>query len=236
MFRGLYSAATALDASEWQQDVNASNMAFATMPGYRQKGVVFETFDRVLGRTGGDITGTSIAATYTDFRSGALQQTNHPLDLAIEGDGFFVLMGPRGPLYTRNGAFRLDAQRQIVSESGYPLRTANGPIQVPANSAQVQIAVDGTVMVDGNPLGRLDRMRFTNPSLLESVGPTLYRAAPGAGTQPATGRVMQGYRETSNVDPSQAVVTMMLGLRYFEAAQRALRAIAETVQQNTKPQ
>src|SRR5688500_18586114 len=97
MIRGLYSAATALDAAEQQQEVTAHNLAHSTTHGYRQRGLTFETFDRVLGRTSeptGDLTGTSLVGVYHDFRPGGLQYTGAPLDLALGGDGFFTLITP----------------------------------------------------------------------------------------------------------------------------------------------
>src|SRR5689334_20034697 len=107
MLRGLYSAASALDAGMQRQDVTAQNLANVTTPGYRQKGIVFETLDRQLGRTAlptGDITGTRVTGTYNDFRPGALSHTGNPLDLATDRDSFSTLQGPRGLVYTRNGA------------------------------------------------------------------------------------------------------------------------------------
>lgn len=240
MIRGLYSAATALDAATQNQDVTAYNLAHASTPGYHQRGLRFETFDRVLGRTAeptGDLTGTRVAGVYHDTRPGPLQHTGQPLDLApAEADQFFTLAAPSGPVYTRNGSFRLNAQGQIVSPSGYPLLGENGPLAVPPGAAQVTVASDGGVSADGIPFGRVRLARITDPSRLTAVGPTLYRADPGAVADATGGRVLQGYREGSNVQPADAMVKMIAGARYYEAAQRALRAIAESVQLNTRPQ
>src|SRR6266511_1830154 len=125
MIRGMYSAASALVVASEQQEVTAYNLANSTTHGYRQRGLTFETFDRVLGRTSeptGDLTGTSLVGAYHDFRPGALQFTGAPLDLALGGDGFFTLSTPGGPVYTRNGTFRLNPQGQIVSHNGYALQ------------------------------------------------------------------------------------------------------------------
>jgi len=240
MIRGLYAAATGLQVASEQQDVTAHNLSHVSTPGYRQRGVTFETFDRTLGRDDppvGDITGARVSGVFHDFRPGPLQQTGHPYDLALaEPDQLFTLDGPNGRLYTRSGAFRLDAQGRLVSQGGYPVRGEDGPITAPPEASRILIASDGTVTADGEPAGRIRPVRFADPRQLTAAGPTLYTAPPGTAAQPADGRVLQGYREGSNVQPADAMVQMIVGARYYDAAQRSLRAIAESVQLNTRPQ
>ncbi len=239
MIRGLYSAASALVAAEERQEVASYNLANASTTGYRQRGVASETFDRVLNRTQaatGDLTGTRVGSAYSDFRPGLHQQTGHPYDLALgDPDRFFVLAGPDGPLYTRNGAFTPSATGQLVSQAGYPLQAELGPLTFPANTTQLNIATDGSVTADGVPVGRVQLARVANPGQLIALGPTLYSARPEAGAVPAEGRVLQGFREGSNVQPADAMVQMIIGSRYYEAAQRAIRTIAESIQLNTRP-
>ncbi len=240
MIRGMYSAASALVVASEQQEVTAYNLANATSPGYRERGLVFETFDRTLGRATeptGDIVGAKTAQAYHDFRPGALQQTGHPSDLALsDPDRVFVLAGPNGPVYTRNGTFLRTAQGQLVSPGGYPLQGENGPVNFPANANQITVAGDGSVTADGAPAGNVRLVRFTNPGQLTAAGPTLYTAPPNAGLTNAPGRVLQGYREGSNVQPADAMVRLIIGARYYDAAQRSLRAISESLQLNTRPQ
>ncbi|MBP3956829.1 flagellar hook basal-body protein [Gemmata sp. G18] len=240
MIRGMYSAASALVVASEQQEVTAHNLAHATTPGYRERGLVFETFDRALGRATeptGDITGVRTVQAYNDFRPGALQQTNHPYDLALgDPDRFFVLNGPNGPLYTRNGCFFPTPGGQLVSQGGYALQSENGAVTIPPNANRVVIASDGSITADGQPLGQLRVVRFANPQQLTATGPTLYTAPPGAGLQAAPTQVMQGFREGSNVQPADAMVRLIIGARYYDAAQRALRSLAETIQLNTRPQ
>lgn len=240
MIRGMYSAATALDAAYQRQEVTAHNLAHASTPGYRQRTPISETFDRVLGRIQeptGDLTGTRVVGVFNDFRPGALQHTNHPLDLALEADHFFVLQGPNNQqVFSRNGTFRLNQQGQLISEGGYLVQGTAGPLTIPTGAAVVNVARDGSVSADGVAVGQLQTARFTNLNALTAVGPTLYRAGQNAGLQLTTGEVYQGYRESSNVRPAEAMVEMIQGTRYFEAAQRALRSIGEAVQLNTRPQ
>jgi flagellar basal-body rod protein FlgF/flagellar basal-body rod protein FlgG len=240
MIRGMYAAASGLVAATEQQEVTAHNLSHSSTPGYRERGIVFETFDRVLGRTlepTGDLTGTRTARTYHDFRPGAFQFTENPYDLALsEPDRFFVLIGPNGPIYTRNGSFRPTAAGPIVSQAGYPLQGTDGSVTVPPTALRVNIASDGSVTADGEPVGQIRTVRFADPQQLVSVGPTLFRAPPDAGIADVPSRVLQGYREGSNAQPADAMVRMLLGTRYYEAAQRALRTMAESLQLNTRPQ
>ncbi|MBY0456295.1 MAG: flagellar hook basal-body protein [Gemmataceae bacterium] len=240
MIRGMYSAASALVVASEQQEVTAHNLAHSSTPGYRERGLVVESFDRVLSRTlepTGDITGARAVRAFNDFRPGPVQKTEHPFDLALgEPDTFFVLAGPNGPVYTRNGAFNRNAQGQLVSQGGYALQGDGGAITIPPDTTRVTIASDGSITAaDGQPLGQVRLVRFSAPQQLTAAGPTLYAAPPAAGLQPAQGRVLQGYREGSNLDPATAMVRLIIGQRYYDAAQRALRSLAETVQLNTRP-
>jgi flagellar basal-body rod protein FlgF/flagellar basal-body rod protein FlgG len=239
MIRGIYSAANAMDAAVQNQEVVAHNLAHATVPGFRQRGLAFALPDATPGHVGSTQAapgGRSTPSQYVDFRPGALQHTGAPLDLAIDGNAFFTLQGPDGPIYTRNGTFRLNTQGQVVSQGGYPLQGAGGTITVPPGATDVTVARDGSVSAGGQPIGRIQLAGFQDLSQLDPVGPTLFRAGPKAGLQTAAGGVVQGYRETSNVQPAEAMVAMIAGARHFEASQRALRAIAEAVQLNTRPQ
>lgn len=239
MVRGMYAAASALVTAGEQQDVTAHNLAHSSTPGYRERGVVAETFDRVLGRAvapTGDLAGARTVRAYHDFRPGPVSETGRPFDLALaDPDRFFVVTGPNGPLYTRNGTFFLTPQGRLVSQAGYPLQGNDGPLTVPPEARLVNIASDGSVTADGEPAGQVRLVRFRDPQQLTAAGPTLYTASVDAGLQVAPGRVLQGYREGSNVQPADALVRMLIGTRYYEAAQRSLRTIAESIQLNTRP-
>ena len=239
MIRGLYAAASGLQVASEQQEVTAYNLAQSSAPGYRQRGVHFETFDRVLGRATeptGDLTGARTAGAFHDFRPGPFKLTDNPYDLALsEPDQFFTLRGPNGPLYTRNGQFRITAEGRMVSPGGYALVGEDGPIEVPAETRRVYVGTDGTVSADGQQVGRIRPVRFADLRQLTAAGPTLYTPTPGNRPQDTDGRVLQGYLEGSNVEPADAMVRMILGARFYDAAQRSLRTISESVQLNTRP-
>jgi flagellar basal-body rod protein FlgF len=239
MIRGLYSAASALQVASEQQEVTAYNLANSSTPGYRGRGLVFESFDRVLGRIAtptGDIVGARTAATYHDFRPGGFQETNNPYDLALaEPDRFFVLSSPNGPVYTRNGTFYPTDDGRLVSQGGYTLQGEDGPINIPRDALRFNIASDGSITANGDNVGRIRLVKFANTGELTAAGPTLYSAPANAGLQTVTGRVLQGHRESSNIEPAETMVRMILGSRYYDAAQRSLRAISEALQLNTRP-
>src|SRR5436190_2423888 len=123
MLRGLYSLASAMDVSATNHEVVAANLAHVNSPGYRRQAMQFESFvpqPSTGGASRPDNTIPSVRAgnTYTSFESGPLQQTGNPLDVSVSGDGFFVFQGPRGPLYSRNGAFEIGAGGQLQTRSG----------------------------------------------------------------------------------------------------------------------
>jgi flagellar basal-body rod protein FlgF len=241
MIRGLYSAATALDVAQQNHEVIAHNLAHANVPGYRRRGVAFETFDQSLGRASStqassDIIGSRVSSVYHGFEAGPIHLTGNPLNVALEGDGFFVLQGRNGPLYTRNGSFKLGANGELQSSDGLPVRGTGGPIRVPPNTAEIAIAADGTVSADNTAVGQLQVARFPDARELVRVGTTLFEAPAGVQPQAGTGQVRQGYLEGANVQVVNEMVAMIASSRRFESAQRALRALSQALQLSTRPQ
>ncbi len=238
MIQGMYGAATALDVATQAQDAISQNLANASIPGYRSRGVAFETFDRTLtSKTSPNSQmGTQVAGSYSDFQPGPLQFTNSPLDVALDGDGFFVMKGPQGPLYTRAGVFQRATDGQLQGASGLPIQGEGGPITVPANASAVVIGRDGTVRADDAVIGRIQLARFQDPSRLVPAGTTLFSAPAGVEQQDGKDNILQGYRELSNVQPATQLVAMIQNSRFYEAAQRVLRTISESLQIGTRPQ
>jgi flagellar basal body rod protein FlgG len=238
MIRGLYSAATALDAATVNQDLVAENLANATTPGYRRHGLIYEavqsaTDSQVPGAT---LAGTRSAATYTNFDPGPIQHTGNPLDLIASGNVFFVLDGPNGPVYTRNGSFVRNAQGELQSRAGLPVRSNGGRIVIPPNATNISVTLDGAVMADNTELGRLQLAEFADPGVLQRAGTALFQGPQGPPPAPGTYRVEQGYKEGSNVQIVNEMVSMMIGMRQYEAADRAIRSMGEAMALNTRPQ
>jgi flagellar basal-body rod protein FlgF len=237
MIRGLYGAATALDAAFQSQDVYAQNIAHATVPGYRRTGISFEPFNVAFDQAkGGTPFGARTTSTYTDFRPGLMTYSGNRFDLAIEGDGFFVARGPNGPVYTRDGAFDLAPDGQLRTRGGLPVLGTDGPITFPQTATDLRVATDGSVSADGAVVGQLRLVSFPDPTRLERVGTTSFSAPEGTESRASTASVRQGYRESANLEVATEMVNMIRGARYFEAAQRVLRTLSESIQLNTRPQ
>jgi flagellar basal body rod protein FlgG len=242
MMRGLYDAATALSEALLNQDVRAANLANANTTGYRSQGYVFGTFAAALDQATQAVPTAGVASpsagTFTNFDPGPLQQTGNPLDLAISGDGYFVVDGPNGQLLTRNGAFELNSQGQLQTKSGLLVRGEGGPILIPPDTQRIIIGPDGTIQADSNQIGRLQISRADNPRVnLRRAGDTLFQGPPpDAQLDLGDIRVAQGFREGSNVQVVNELVSMLSGMRHYEASERALRTLSEAQALNTRPQ
>ena len=239
MIRGLYSAASALNAATLNQEMVADNLANVSVPGYRRSGLQFESIqaDANAAATASDrLSGIQVPKTFTNFEVGPFQHTGNPLDLALSPNVYFVLDGPNGPVYTRNGSFERNAQGDLQTVSGLSVRSSGGRITIPADASEISIGKDGTVKADNAEIGRLQLAEFQDPSGLQRVGTTLFEGPQGPAPAPGTFKVEQGYREGSNVKVVTEMINMILGMRFYEAAERAMRSLGDAVGLNTKPQ
>jgi flagellar basal-body rod protein FlgF len=236
MIRGLYGAATALDAAYQSQDVYAQNIAHATVPGYRRVGLSFEPFNVAFDQaSGGNPLGAKNGSSYTDFRPGLLSYSGNSFDLALDGEGFFVARGPNGPVYTRDGAFQRTPEGELRTRGGLPVLGNDGAISIPPTAFDVRVSSDGTVSADGSTVGQLKLANFEDTSKLVRAGTSSFSAPPGTEPRDSTANVRQGYREAANLEVASEMVNMIRGARYFEAAQRVLRTLSESIQLNTRP-
>ena len=146
-------------------------------------------------------------ATWHDLGQGTVEQTGNPLDVAVQGNGFFVVQTPRGERYTRNGALQLNANGELVTASGYPVLGDSGPIRFQPTDRNIMIAQDGTVSVQegsqsqaSSLRGRLRVVNFNRPQQLQKDGDGSFSAAANNAAQPDTqSRILQGSIEKSNV-------------------------------------
>lgn len=166
-----------------------------------------------------------------DLRPGALRETGRQGDLALAGDGFFVVQTPEGERYTRNGRFAVDRDGRLVTASGAAVLGGGGPLEIPGGQFVVQR--DGSVVVEGNVLGRLQVVRFSEPSRLEHKGNALLAAPRDQVAEPMppeSVQVVQGSLEASNVDPIRALVDMIAAQRAFEIESRVMQAGDESLE------
>lgn len=227
-------AASAMHRQAERLDAIAHNLANAATTGFKAAGVAFDALlasaivPASLGDAGGAPPRVLAARTAIDLRPGPILATGRPLDAAIEGPGFFVVAGPRGPELTRAGAFTRDAQGRLVTLDGLPvLGEDRQPVALPP-AGEVRLAADGAVLGDGAPVARLllvdvpvGRLRRTEAAR--------FRPAPGTALGPAPVRLIPGALEGANVNPVLALVELIDALRIYEAAQRAVRQIDDTV-------
>jgi flagellar basal body rod protein FlgG len=241
VIRGLYNSAAAIDAATLNHEVVAGNLAHASMPGFRRRTVTVESFDQALsqasaGQPGATPSPPLSVKSQVVFDPGEIVFTGARLDVALRGNGFFVLEGPNGPLYTRNGVFQVSGDGELQSTGGLPVSGTSGKVSLPSGAGEVTIREDGSILADGTPVGQLQIANFDDPSSLRQVGTTLFDAPPGVRPGEGTSTVHQGFRENSNVEVVTELVQMIAGMRQYEAAQRVMRAISDSIQQNTNPQ
>lgn len=217
MDRGLYIAASGMIAEQMRQDAIANDLANAATPGYKADRVTQGSFgDLLLANTStGRVVGPLGMGTYADeqvtnLTPQALRVTGEPLDLAIAGEGFFAVQTPQGIRYTRNGQFSASAAGQLVDQLGNPVLGPDGQ--------PVQLTADGTVVP-----GSVGVFAVANA---EKVGDNLFVGAAGG---QATGEVRVGALEGSGVDVARTVVDMIVSFRAYEANQRAIQTIDETL-------
>lgn len=211
---GMTSAAAALQMLERRQQVLANNLANASTRGFKAESV----FSRMMG--------DAIATTDTaiDLTPGTLTETRNALDLAVEGDGFFVTNTPGGERLVRSGSFHIDADRRLVDDHGNSVMGEDGPIVL--RNGLVEVDATGQIKIDGKPAQRLRLERVAEGTQLEHEGGT--RFLPDASRQsipPAERRVKQGFVEESNVNTMSAMTAMLDVLHRYGAAQKTLSTL-----------
>jgi flagellar basal-body rod protein FlgF/flagellar basal-body rod protein FlgG len=223
MNNGIYAASAGLLARTQELDLAANNLANANTSGFRSERVSFKTQMMTASSNVSTRAVSSfgvLGSPRTDFSQGSLQQTGNPLDLALEGAGFFAVQAPTGIQYTRNGNFHLTKNGALVTAQGFPVLGDKGPITLPQGNAEISSA--GVISVDGAVAGQLQLNQFDSSVPLTSLGDAYY-SAPSAAATPATNlTVRQGALESSNINPVESAVSLIEIQRNAEMMQRAL--------------
>ena len=170
---------------------------------------------------------TTFGGRRLDTASGAIAPTGRPLDVAIDGEGFFVVDTPNGTRYTRNGHFSLDADRKLVTEDGLTVQGTEGPIIV--GDGEVRVDGDGSVWADQTKAGQLQVMKFGDPGLLGRDQFSRLRADGQAATTVETARVRGGTLEQSNVSVAERLAQLTTLSRGFEALQKSIAMLLNDV-------
>ncbi|MFN0039331.1 MAG: flagellar basal-body rod protein FlgG [Burkholderiales bacterium] len=247
MIRSLWISKTGLEAQQTQMDVIANNLANVSTNGFKRSRAVFEDLlYQTLRQPGAQSseqtevpaglqigTGVQPIATERVYTQGNLQQSGSSMDVAIQGEGFFQVLLPDGTTgYTRDGAFQLNSQGQMVTSSGYPVQPS---ITLPANVLSLTISKDGIVSVvqagSSSPVqvGQLQLATFINNGGLQSRGENLLvetaaSGAPQTNTPGSSGAGLlnQGYVETSNVNVVEELVNMIQTQRAYEINSKSI--------------
>lgn len=228
MDSGYYAACTALKTQSQALELAANNIANVNTTGYRGQIPSFESV--LVTRASEETNGWSrllnefnvMNGSRLDLRQGNLAPTGNPLDLAIEGPGFFAVQSKAGTIYTRNGNLRVSAAGQLTTAAGDPVLGASGPITVPAGT--LAVSSDGTVSVSGVVVGKLRLVEFPNGGAVEPMGGAYYKAAAKDARPALSSSVQQGTLESSNVNPVVAMVGLISAQRQTEMVERAMGA------------
>lgn len=195
----------------------ANNVANIDTTGFRREGLAFTEF--VLASDGDSVSMADLGARFASQGPGEVSITNGRLDLAIEGDGYFVIEARDGPVLTRAGAFQTSQEGFLTTANGERLLDAGqAPIQLPPGAKDVLIATDGTVSVNGDPITQI-ALVDAPPELISRYGDTAFRVEADAFDAVTDPKIRQGALERSNVDPVLEVARMIEVTRAYEMAQ-----------------
>jgi flagellar basal-body rod protein FlgG len=257
MIRALYSAASGMTAQQLNVDNIAHNLANANTVGFKMRRTQFQDllYQNMVqpGASAGAQTvvptglqvglGSRPSSNEIIFSQGEFQQTDNPLDLVIQGRGFFQIRRPNGELaYTRSGNFHLDRDGNIVNSDGNPLEPQ---ITIPQDAQSITIAMDGTVsftqpgQTAAQLAGQIQLANFQNPAGLNSLGGNLYTPTNASGDptvgnpggQEGLGSLLQGYQEGSNVSVVEEFINLIVSQRAYEANSKVVKAADEMYQQ-----
>jgi len=257
MIRALFSAASGMNAQQTNVENIANNIANANTTGFKARRAQFQDLlyqnmiqpgaaqtQQSLIPTGLQLgLGTRTVSNEIIFNQGDFTETDNPLDVVIQGNGFFQIQRASGDLaYTRAGDFHLNSTGQIVTASGDLL---DPPITIPTNALSVSIGSDGTVSYtlpgqsSAQQAGQIQLANFPNPSGLNSIGGNLYQQTDSSGAPvigapggaDGLGTLMQGYQEQSNVSIVQEFVNLIVSQRAYEANSKVVKAADDMYQQ-----
>ncbi len=247
--KALFSGASGMHAQTLNMDVISNNLANINTAGFKKSRVEFQDLIyQTLREPGARSTisteipsgiqvglGVKPVAVSRVFSQGNFKSTGNPLDLVIEGEGFFQVTTPDGTIaYTRSGSFSKDSTGRIVTADGNPMEPA---LTIPADAISVTVGNDGTVSVlrpgetDVTEIGSIQLVKFVNPSGLKSLGKNLYLNTSSSGDPiqgtpglEGLGTIAQGYQEMSNVEIVDELVGMIIAQRAYETSSKAIRA------------
>lgn len=245
MNRGLYIASTGMTTQMQRMDVISNNLANVNTTGYKRDDMTIRSFDDVMldrindptdpyGMSSfndqiGEISlGVTVDQVNTDFTTGSHVSTESSLDFAIDGDGFFTIAVPNDDGtytegYTRNGSFKLSSDGYLVTSDGYKVQGQNGDINLGQYSAVPGVAEDGEISIDGEVVDQLKIVSFEDNSTLRKINDDYYTTTDASTEVASTGKINQGFLETSNVSSVEEMVELIDLSRNYETNQKVIQ-------------
>lgn len=244
MIKGLYTAGSGMMLQMARQDVVANNLANVNTSGFKKNVAIAKAFPEMLMSRLGEVkedasghkvnvpievigplgTGAAVSGIYTDFDNNNIKQTENPSDLAIVKEGYFVVQTPEGQRFTRSGEFKINSEKLLTDNSGYPVLDVNdAPIEV---DGELVVDGEGNININGERVTKLKIVNFTNLQNLERLGDTLVNSdeTPVEVEKP---EILQGYIEQSNVNAVKEMVTLITVVRAYESLQKVVQAEEE---------
>lgn len=247
MVRGLYTAYTGMANEQKRLDIISNNLANSATVGYKEENVTNQSFDEMLtikvkdeseaynDRPIGNMSlGVKLGEVYTNFGQGSLRASSNTYQMAMEGKGFFTLSvtdkaGNVSTQYTRNGTFTMTKDGHIVDADGNHVIGEAGEVLIPSDAVDVVVDGNGAIYADGAYVDTLQIADFEDYNYLIKSGDTMYQALEGAVEIPASGLVKQGFAEQSNVNVVSEMVEMITVTRAYEANQKVIKSIDQTL-------
>ncbi len=246
MIRGLYIGASGMVATQQRMDVISNNLSNSNTTGYKEVNIVNKAYPKKdLVRTDDNLqdlprgtidkrppigslnTGVASDGTYTNFRQGQLRGTENPFDLALEGEGFFVVERENGQeAYTRDGSLTVSSNNELVTTRGHRVLGQEGPITIPPNMERISVTGRGQIVdQDNNILGNLRVAQFENPMKLEQLGRNMFSQGEANNLidNPQNYKIHQGQLERSNVNAIQQMINMIEVNRHHEVQSKVIK-------------
>lgn len=233
MIKGLYKSASAMIPRIKKQEIIANNLANASSPGFKRDTVFTRELSRAQARhipRQTDWQTPMIDQVYTTFEQGNFDRTGNMLDLALEGNGFFVFQTEKGEnVLSRSGNLSVSSDGYLVNSNGNRLMSDSGPINV--GGGELSVSESGQVQVDHADVAAIQVVDIEDKTVLQKTGTGEFRIPDEAQiTKAVEFRIRQGYLESSNVDVVKEMVDMIISYRNFEADAKSVQAQDESLE------
>lgn len=245
MFRGIYTAYTGMRTQQQKMDSISNNLANADTVGYKKDQMVQESFAEVMTHKindpemphsesiGGMTLGVKVSEVYTDFVQGSLKQTDDPLNVALQGEGFMKVGkvqsdGSIETRYSRDGSFNLDQLGRLVTNDGlFVLGEDDNPITLSSN--QMRINKDGSIYENEENRGQIQMVNFENLNTLRKEGNNLFITTEASEEKAFEGTLSQGFLESSNTSSIEEMINMITTTRTYETNQKVIQTYDATM-------